>query len=60
METVVHSPTVAANMMICLIQQTNYPLARQLSALEQRFLAEGGMRERMYRLRKVRRDQGRR
>jgi len=33
--------------MICLVHQTNYLLDQQLRALEQAFLAEGGLRERM-------------
>ena len=42
---------VVANIMICLIHQTNYLLDQQLRALEQAFLAEGGLRERMTRAR---------
>ena len=38
---------VVANIVICLIHQTNYLLDRQIRRLEQAFLAEGGMRERM-------------
>lgn len=44
-------PEVVANIMICLIHQTNYLLDQQLRALEQAFLAEGGLRERMTRAR---------
>ncbi len=36
-----------ANLAICLIHQANYLLDQQLRALEQDFLQEGGMRERM-------------
>jgi four helix bundle suffix protein len=36
-----------ANIVICLIHQTNYLLDRQLRQLEKAFLAEGGLRERM-------------
>ncbi|QBG48886.1 four helix bundle protein [Verrucomicrobia bacterium S94] len=42
---------VRANIAICLIHQTNYLLDQQLRKLEQDFLAEGGLRERMYRAR---------
>jgi len=38
---------VVANIAICLIHQANYLLDRQLAALEQQFLKEGGIRERM-------------
>lgn len=44
-------PETIANMAICLIKQTDYLLARQLQALSRRFLAEGGFRERMARMR---------
>ena len=40
-----------ANILICLIHQTNYLLDQQLKRLEQDFLKEGGMRERMTRAR---------
>ncbi|MCC6661266.1 MAG: four helix bundle protein [Phycisphaerales bacterium] len=36
-----------ANIAICLIHQANYLLDRQLRALEQAFLEDGGIRERM-------------
>lgn len=42
---------VVANIAICLIHQTNYLLDRQLRRLEQDFLKEGGIRERMTRAR---------
>ena len=42
---------VVANIMICLIHQTNYLLDQLLRALEKAFLAEGGLRERMTRAR---------
>ena len=42
---------VVANIIICLIHQANYLLDRQLRHLEQAFLREGGMRERMTRAR---------
>jgi len=40
-----------ANIPICLIHQTNYPLDQQLRKLEQEFLQAGGLRERMTRAR---------
>jgi four helix bundle suffix protein len=40
-----------ANILICLIHQTNYLLDRQIRRLEQDFLEEGGLRERMTRAR---------
>lgn len=45
------SPEVVANIIICLIHQTNYLLDRLLKQLEQAFLKEGGLRERMTRAR---------
>jgi four helix bundle suffix protein len=37
-------PDIAANILICLIHQTNYPLDQPLQALEKAFLVEGGLR----------------
>lgn len=42
------SPEVAANTLICLINQASYLLGRQLQRLEQQFLEEGGFTERLY------------
>ncbi len=42
---------VVANILICLIHQTNYLLDQQIRRLEQDFLKEGGLRERMTRAR---------
>jgi four helix bundle suffix protein len=42
---------VVANILVCLIHQTNYLLDQQLRQLEKAFLAEGGLRERMTRAR---------
>jgi len=39
---------VVANIIICLIHQANYLLDKQLQSLEQEFLKQGGLRERMY------------
>lgn len=49
-------PEIIANIAICLIHQTNYLLDRQLRSLEQSFLKEGGLRERMTRARLQARD----
>jgi four helix bundle suffix protein len=40
-----------ANIAICLVHQANYLLDRQIRQLEQDFLKEGGIRERMTRAR---------
>ncbi len=42
---------VVANILICLIHQTNYLLDQQLRQLEKAFLQDGGLRERMTRAR---------
>ncbi len=42
---------VVANIAICLIHQANYLLDRQIRRMEQDFLNEGGIRERMTRAR---------
>ena len=44
-------PEVAANIIICLIHQTNYLLDRQIRRLEKDFVEQGGLRERMTRAR---------
>ncbi len=44
-------PEVAANILICLIHQTNYLLDQLIRQLEKAFLQEGGLRERMTRAR---------
>lgn len=41
-----------ANMAICLIKQNDYLLYKQLNAIGNDFLKNGGMRERMSRMRK--------
>ena len=40
-------PDVAANIIICLIHQTNYLLDQQIRKLEKAFVTEGGLSERM-------------
>ena len=47
---------VVANIIVCLIHQTNFLLDRQIRQLEQAFLQEGGLRERMTRARLEARD----
>ncbi|MGE4488645.1 MAG: four helix bundle suffix domain-containing protein [Kiritimatiellales bacterium] len=49
-------PETVANIAICLINQTNYLIDRQLERLEIDFLKQGGLRERMTRLRIRNRD----
>jgi four helix bundle suffix protein len=44
-------PEVIANIIVCLIHQANYLLDQQIRRLEQDFLKEGGLRERMTRAR---------
>jgi four helix bundle suffix protein len=44
-------PEVAANIIICLIHQTNYLLDRQIRQLERAFVTEGGLSERMMKAR---------
>ena len=43
------SAEVAANTLICLVNQASYLLGRQIRKLEQSFLKEGGFTERLYR-----------
>lgn len=50
---------VVANIGICLVHQTNYLLDQQLKRLEKDFLKDGGLRERMTRLRLQERDRQR-
>jgi four helix bundle suffix protein len=47
---------VVANIAICLINQANYLLDRQVRRLERDFIREGGIRERMRRARKRRKS----
>lgn len=48
---------VAANTLLCLINQATYLLKRQIQKLEQEFVEEGGFTERLYRTRTQRRRQ---
>lgn len=49
-----------ANIMICLIHQTNYLLDKQIARLEKDFLEKGGLKENMFRARVEYRDKQRR
>jgi four helix bundle suffix protein len=49
-------PEVMANIAICLIHQANYLLDQQLKTLEKEFVEQGGLRERMTRVRLANRD----
>ena len=51
----VRPPETIANMAICLIKQNDYLLFKQLQTLGEDFLKNGGMRERMTRMRIERR-----
>lgn len=51
----VRPPETIANIAICLIKQTDYMLFKQLQSLGEDFLKNGGMRERMTRMRVERR-----
>jgi len=44
-------PEVVANIALCLIHQTNYLIDQQLRRLEKDFVEQGGLRERMTRVR---------
>jgi restriction system protein len=45
------TPEVAANTLLCLLNQTIYLLKRQIEKLEQDFVEEGGFTEKLYRVR---------
>jgi four helix bundle suffix protein len=49
-------PEVVGNVMVCLCTQTGYLLDQQIRELEQAFLKEGGIRERMTQARLAARD----
>ncbi|MEN6337367.1 MAG: four helix bundle suffix domain-containing protein, partial [Phycisphaerales bacterium] len=49
-------PDVAANTMVCLVNQANFLLDRQLESLERHFLNEGGFTERLYNARRQQRS----
>ncbi len=52
-------PEVTANIAICLIHQANFLIDRQLLQLDREFVENGGLRERMTRVRIERRQQKR-
>ncbi|MBW7865798.1 MAG: four helix bundle protein [Candidatus Hydrogenedentes bacterium] len=52
-------PAICANAIIGLIKLTNYLLDQQIRRLEENFLKEGGLRERMTRARLIERDKQR-
>lgn len=52
-------PAVIANIAICLIHQANYLIDQQLRWLEKDFVAQGGLRERMTRVRLSHRHESR-
>lgn len=52
-------PEIAANIIICLIHQTNYLLDQLLRRLEKDFLENGGLKENMFRARLAYRDKQR-
>ena len=49
-------PEVVANTIICLVHQANYLLDQQIRSLEDAFVKEGGLRERMTRARLAERN----
>lgn len=53
-------PEIVANIIICLIHQTNYLLDRQIMRLEEDFLEKGGLKENMFKARLNRRDEQKR
>jgi len=50
-------PEVAANVLICLVHQTNFLLDQQLRQLEKQFLDQGGFTEKLHRARQNARKQ---
>ena len=50
------SGVVCVNIILCLIHQCNYLLDQQIRRLEEDFIKNGGLRERMYQARKNYRD----
>jgi restriction system protein len=54
--TYMGSPEEAANTLICLIHRANFLLDKQLSSPEKEFLKEGGFTERLYKMRKERKN----
>ena len=54
----ISDPETAANTMICLINQTNRLIDQKLRWLEEKFVAEGGFRENLFKKRLARRNLG--
>lgn len=52
------NPEQAANCAICLIHQANFLLDKQLKALEEKFLKEGGYTENLFKRRLAERNKG--
>ncbi len=52
-------PEVLANIAICLVHQANYLIDQQLKTLENEFIEQGGLRERMTRIRLASRNRQR-
>ena len=52
------SPEVCANTMACLIHVTTYLLCQHIRILEKKFIDEGGLREKMTKVRIERRNAG--
>jgi four helix bundle suffix protein len=53
-------PAIVANIIICLVHQTNYLLDQQIRRLEKDFLEKGGLKENMFRARIAHREKQRR
>lgn len=53
-----NDPSVRANTLICLINQANYLLDRQIAAVEKQFVEEGGYSEQLAAARLAARNQG--
>lgn len=52
----IEDPERAANVMICLINQTNFLLDRQISSLEEKFISGGGYTESLFKRRLEKRN----
>lgn len=46
------TPRIAANIMICLVNQAGYLIGKQIKRLEENIAKEGGFTERLYKYRK--------
>jgi four helix bundle suffix protein len=53
-------PAIVANIIICLVHQTNDLLDQQIRRLEKDFLEKGGLKENMFRARIAHREKQRR